>query len=103
MEFLVRIEVGWPADGDPVALATLTASERARAAELVAAGTLLRIWRTPGRRANWGLWRAEDATELHAALTSLPLFPWLDIEVVPLAEHPSDPGGDGSRSGPRDA
>ena len=29
MEFLVNIEVGWPADGDPGELARLTAAERA--------------------------------------------------------------------------
>jgi muconolactone D-isomerase len=45
-----------------------------------------------GRWANWAIWVAADATELHAALESLPLFKWLDIEVLALAAHPSDPG-----------
>jgi muconolactone D-isomerase len=52
---------------------------------------LVRLWRIPGRTANWGLWRAADATELHDALTSLPLWPHMHIEVVPLAKHPNDP------------
>ncbi len=30
MVFLVNIEVGWPADGDPEELARLTAAERVR-------------------------------------------------------------------------
>ncbi|MEJ7754757.1 MAG: muconolactone Delta-isomerase family protein, partial [Candidatus Limnocylindrales bacterium] len=64
VEFLVNIEVEWPADGDPQELARLTAAERARGAELAAAGTIRRMWRVPGRRANWGLWEAEDATAL---------------------------------------
>ena len=34
---------------------------------------------------------AADATELHDALTSLPLWPYMHIEVVPLAKHPNDP------------
>lgn len=102
MEFLVHIEVRWPADGDPAELARLTVSERMRASELVRAGTLLRIWRIPGRRANWGLWRAADATELHDALASLPLFRWLDIQVLPLGAHPSDPGLGGSEGQDRD-
>lgn len=91
MEFLVHVEVRWPAGADPDALAQLTAAERARARELAAAGLIRRLWRIPGRRANWGLWQASDPTELHEALASLPLFPWLDIEVHPLADHPSDP------------
>lgn len=91
MEFLVRIEVQWPSEGDPEALARLTVAERARGAELAAAGTIRRMWRTPGRRANWGLWEAADATMLHAAIASLPFFPFLDVEVIPLAAHPTDP------------
>ena len=91
MEFLVSIEVGWPPDGDPAELERLRAAEARRSAELAAAGTITRLWRKPGRFANWGLWRAADATELHAALSSLPMFAWLDVEVHPLAAHPSDP------------
>ena len=70
MEFLVNIEVAWPADGDPEELARLTAAERIRGAELGAAGTIRRMWRVPGRRANWGIWEAADPTELHAAIAS---------------------------------
>lgn len=92
MEFLVQIEVLWPPDGEPDQLAQLVAAERARAAELTASGTIRRMWRIPGRWANWGIWFAADATELHAALASLPLYRWLDVEVHALAAHPSDPG-----------
>lgn len=92
MEFLVHIEVEWPHDGSRAELERLVVAERARATELVRDGVLQRLWRIPGRRANWGIWEADDATELHQALASLPLFPWLSIEVHPLARHPSDPG-----------
>lgn len=91
MEFLVNIEVEWPPDGDPDELASVTAAERERARELGREGVIRRLWRVPGRRANWGIWEANDPTELHAAISSLPLFPWLSVEVHPLAEHPSDP------------
>lgn len=91
MEFLVHIEVGWPPDGDPDEFARLTAAERARAGELVEEGRIRRLWRIPGRRANWGLWEAPDVTALHAAIASLPFFPWLSVEVHALAQHPSDP------------
>ncbi len=97
MEYLVHIEVAWPADGNPDDLTRLTALERNRAGELAAAGTIRRMWRIPGQRANWGLWEAPDATALHAAIASLPLFPWLSVEVHPLAAHPSDPDRAGGR------
>jgi muconolactone D-isomerase len=91
VEFLVRIDVKWPADGDPEMKARLVEAETARAAELAASGLLQRLWRVPGRWANYGIWEAGNATELHAALASLPFFPWLEIDVHPLADHPSDP------------
>ena len=97
MEFLVRIEVDWPADGDPDELARLTSAERARARELAAEGRIQRLWRIPGRRANWGIWEAPDATALHEALASLPMFPRASIEVQALAAHPSDPERPGGR------
>jgi len=97
MEFLVHIEVRWPADGDPEELARLTEAERARALELAEAGTIRRLWRLPGRRANYGLWDARDATALHTAIASLPFFPYLEVEVTPLAAHPSDPERPGGR------
>lgn len=91
MEFLVNVEVIWPPDGDEEKRSQLVAAEKIRASELSADGTIKRLWRIPGRWANWGVWAAEDATSLHEALASLPLFPWMSIEVHPLAAHPSDP------------
>jgi muconolactone D-isomerase len=92
VEFLVHIEVLWPPDGDPEEKARLVAAEAARARELIAEGRLRRLWRIPGRWANYGLWEAPDATTLHDALSSLPLAAWCDIEVTALAVHPTDPG-----------
>jgi muconolactone D-isomerase len=97
MEFLVHIEVGWPGDGDRAERDRLIAAESVRAHELAEAGTIKRLWRIPGRWANWGLWVAPDATALHAAIASLPFFPWLSVEVHPLAVHPSDPQPEAGR------
>jgi muconolactone D-isomerase len=87
MEFLVEIEVSLDPDLPEARRRELDALELQRGKQLRAAGTIVRIWRVPGRRANVGIWRAEDATELHEAISSLPLFPWMDVEVAPLATH----------------
>ncbi len=92
MEYLAHIDVRWPADCDATEWERVVALGRARARQLAAAGHIRRLWRTPRGRSNWGLWEAEDATSLHAALASLPLFPWLSIEVHARTAHPSDPG-----------
>lgn len=91
MEFLVNIEIQWPPDGDDDLREEIFQAELARGQALARAGVMRRLWRVPGRWANWGLWEAEDATALHDALSSLPLWPWMDITVHPLARHLNDP------------
>lgn len=99
MEFLVQIEIETPADMAASALAELQAAEAARAAELWERNELVRIWRVPGRRANWSLYRTDDATALHELLASLPLWPWMRIEVHPLALHPVEAANSRKSSG----
>lgn len=91
MEFLARIEQNISPDMDPERLAGVKAAEKARGQELVDAGKLRRIWRIPGRRAVYALYRVDSAEELHDILSSLPLFPWMDIEVTALGAHALDP------------
>jgi muconolactone D-isomerase len=91
VEFLVNIEINWPPDADPDLREEIFARELARGRELAEAGIMKRLWRVPGRWANWGLWVAPDPTALHEALTSLPLWPWMDVTVHALATHVNDP------------
>jgi muconolactone D-isomerase len=85
--FLVRIEVRLPPSLPVAERADLLERERERGLALRAAGTIEDIWRIPGRQANFGIWRAADASELHEALCSLPVWPWTEIEVTALADH----------------
>ena len=91
MEFLVRIEIVWPPDAPAEDRARIFADELEAGQRLARAGKLRRLWRIPGRWANWSLYEVADATALHEALTTLPLYPWMDIDVHALAEHPNDP------------
>ena len=88
MEFLVQIQVRFPPEMSAEQMADILEREAARGRELQAAGTIVRIWRIAGKRANAGIWKADTGDELHAALTSLPAFPWLELSVSPLATHP---------------
>lgn len=91
MEFLVLIRIQWPEDMDPGFKKKISLEERKHAAKLAKRGHLVRMWRVPGRRENWGLWRASDATELHQVISGLPVWPWMDVTVHPLCQHPVDP------------
>ena len=91
MEFLARIEQDIPPDIDPALRAAVKAAEAVRGQELVDEGKLRRIWRIPGRRAVYVLYEVDGPDELHEILASLPLFPWMDIEVTALGSHALDP------------
>jgi muconolactone D-isomerase len=92
IEFLVRIDTEFPPELTTGEISKLYAMETAQAKVLATEGTLVRLWRIPGRRSNLGLWQAEDATSLHEALTSLLLRKYMDVEVTAMARHPNDPG-----------
>jgi muconolactone D-isomerase len=87
MEFLVEIDISLPPDLDAGQRAALLEAESARGGELADAGMIRAVWRVPGRFANRAIWSAQDATALHAALTSLPLWPYMDVHVTALARH----------------
>jgi muconolactone D-isomerase len=87
MEFLVEVQTSLPADMDPDERAGLLKAEAEYAGDLVSKGVINRIWRVPGRTASKGIWVADDGTQLHKVLAGLPLYPWLDVKVTPLATH----------------
>jgi len=81
------MEIQLPPDLPEDEVRDLRGAEAERAKDLLQAGSIVRIWRIPGRTANVGVWSAADATELHELITSLPLAAWSDIDVTPLARH----------------
>ena len=88
MEFLVQIQVTLPPELSNASRQELMGREQVRGRELLNEGVIRRIWRIPGRTANVGIWDAADPTALHEALSSLPMFPYIDARVTPLATHP---------------
>jgi muconolactone D-isomerase len=88
MLFILNIDVSIPADMPAAEKDVLRERENARAAELIAEGTMVRIWRIVGRVANVSLWHADTLEGLHAVLMSMPMFPYMKIEVTPVIDHP---------------
>lgn len=89
MLYCVRMEVNIPHDMDASAAQSLKEREKARAIELQKQGKFVHLWRVVGQYANVSIFDCESNDELHEVLSSLPLFPYLRIEVTPLAKHPS--------------
>lgn len=89
MLYHVRMVVHPPIDGDMAAFDRLKAEEKARAQELQRAGAWRHLWRIAGAYANISIFDVADHDALHAILSGLPLFPFMSIEVTPLARHQS--------------
>ncbi len=90
MKYLVHMDVNIPADLPADAAAEIKAREKAYSQELQRSGKWPEIWRVVGEYANYSIFDVDSNDELHEILQSLPLFPYMDISVVPLAKHPSD-------------
>ncbi|MEV5544033.1 muconolactone Delta-isomerase [Saccharopolyspora shandongensis] len=90
MLFQVRMDVCLPHDLDPKTRSEIVAEEKQYAQELQRAGKWPHIWRIVGEYANISVFDVESNDELHTLLSGLPLFPYMDIHVTPLATHPSD-------------
>ena len=89
MLYHIRMDVNLPPEMDPEERADLLAREKAYSQELQREGKWPHIWRIAGEYANFSVLDVADHDELHALLSGLPLFPYMDIEVSPLAVHPS--------------
>ena len=90
MLFHVRMDVRLPADIDAQTRDELVGREKAYSQELQRNGTWSHIRRIVGEYANFSIFDVESNDELHQILSGLPLFPYMDIHVTPLATHPSD-------------
>jgi muconolactone D-isomerase len=88
MLFHVTIAVRMPHDVDPEKVKQLGALEHERAAELQRQGKWLHLWRVAGKWANVSVFKVESPAELHEILESLPLYPYMDVEVAALCRHP---------------
>jgi muconolactone D-isomerase len=92
-EFLVEITTIIPEGTESAEVDRRRAAESVRAAELAAAGHLFRLWRPVGELRSIGVWCAADEAELRQkVLGTLPLRPWMALQVTPLESHPNDPG-----------
>ena len=87
MLFAVRMDVDLPLDLP--GREELLAREKAYSQKLQRAGKWPHIWRIVGAYSNLSIFDVDDNEELHELLWGLPLFPFMTIQVTPLAAHPS--------------
>jgi muconolactone D-isomerase len=88
MLFHVLMKVVVPPGTEAATLERLGREEHERAAELQRQGTWLHLWRIVGQFSNVSVFRVDSGEELHAILESLPLHPFMTVEVTALCRHP---------------
>ena len=89
MLFLVRMDVRIPHDLPVEKADEIKAREKAYSQDLQRDGRWPHLWRVVGEYANYSVFDVESNDALHDLLSGLPLFPYMDIQVTPLARHPS--------------
>jgi muconolactone D-isomerase len=89
MLFQVQMDVRIPHDISAERADQLKRDERERAHILQKSGVWRHLWRHAGRYANTSIFDVSSTQELHDILFTLPLFPFMEINVIPLCRHPS--------------
>jgi muconolactone D-isomerase len=89
MLFLVHMQVSLPHDLPPDTATEIKAREKAYAQDLQRKGKWQHLWRIVGEYANYSVFDVQSNDELQELLSNLPLFPYMKIQVTPLAKHPS--------------
>jgi muconolactone D-isomerase len=69
-------------------LKQLSEREHERAKELQLQGKWTHLWRVAGKFSNISIFDVADPAELHEVLNSLPLYPFMHVEVTALCRHP---------------
>lgn len=89
MLYMVHMVVNIPATVSPAEADEIKRREKAYSQDLQRAGTWRHLWRVVGEYANVSIFDVASNDELHTLLSGLPLFPYMQIRVTPLANHPS--------------
>lgn len=89
MLYMVEMIVNIPHTLDPAVAAEIKRKEKDYAQQLQREGKWRHLWRVVGEYANVSIFDVASNDELHQLLSGLPLFPYMQITVKPLANHPS--------------
>ena len=89
MLYLVHMEVNIPKSVSEEESTKIKSLEKEYSQNLQKSGKWPHLWRVVGEYANYSIFDLESNDDLHMILSGLPLFPYMKIQVTPLAKHPS--------------
>ncbi|AVS85911.1 muconolactone delta-isomerase [Paracidovorax avenae] len=89
MLFMAEMTVRIPSTLAPEVADEIKRKEKDYSQQLQRDGKWRHLWRVVGEYANVSIFEVSGNDELHTILSGLPLFPYMEIKVTPLANHPS--------------
>ena len=87
MKFMVTVTFNQKPNDE---LRALIPAEQSRIKELVAQGVMQNGYMAASRSKIWLIMQAESQDVVQAALESLPLYKFMNVEITPLAEYQFD-------------
>lgn len=89
MVYVVEMDVNIPETWSEEKLKDYMTREKETSQKWQKSGQWKYLWRVAGRYSNISVLEVESPDELHQILSSLPLFPYMDIRVTSVCKHPN--------------
>ncbi|WP_413998596.1 muconolactone Delta-isomerase family protein [Flavobacterium sp. W1B] len=89
MLYLVEMDVHIPESWNEEKLQDYITREKACSQGHQKSGKWVYLWRVAGQYSNVSVLDVESPDELHKIISSLPLFPYMTINVKSLCKHPN--------------
>lgn len=89
MVFVVEMDVSIPDSWSDEKIAEMLAREKECSQKWQASGKWKHLWRVTARYANISVLEVDGPDELHEIISSLPLFPYMNIKVTSVCRHPN--------------
>ena len=89
MVYVVEMDVKIPESWDEDKLKSFLEREKETSQKWQNSGKWKHLWRVAGRYCTISVLEVESPDELHEIISSLPLFPYMNIKVTRICKHPT--------------
>lgn len=89
MIYVVEMDVSIPESWSEEKIADYLAREKACSQKHQKSGKWVYLWRVAGKYSNISVLDVSGPDELHSIVSSLPLFPYMNIKVTSICKHPN--------------
>lgn len=89
MKYLCKMTVTFPSSMSSEEKTSFQQREKEYSQALQRSGEFQAIYRIVGQYANISIFEVDSNERLHEILSGFPMFPYMDIDTIPLANHPN--------------